>query len=156
MGRDTHRHTQTHTDTCQKILVRQGHTHKGIHRDIQRHRDIHTHRHRKVEELNPRPISEKEEKCSKSQEQRLNLNRSWHKATLMRTIPRSSFKSYTKDLSLPIFELVFQHQLNRFCPHQELSQCYDLGPRAIRTHLTSGEPRIAAFQHGFWLRGVQP
>ena len=29
------------------------------------------------------------------------------KATLMRTIPRSLFKSSTKDLSLPIFELVF-------------------------------------------------
>jgi hypothetical protein len=33
------------------------------------------------------------------------------KVTLMRTIPRSLFKSYTKDLSLPIFELVFQHRL---------------------------------------------
>jgi len=29
----------------------------------------------------------------------------------MRTIPRSLFKSYTKDLSLPIFELVIQHRL---------------------------------------------
>ena len=33
------------------------------------------------------------------------------KATLMLTIPRSLFKSYTKDLSFPIFELVFQHRL---------------------------------------------
>ena len=33
------------------------------------------------------------------------------KATLMLTIPRSIFKSYTKDLSLPIFELVIQHRL---------------------------------------------
>ena len=32
------------------------------------------------------------------------------KATLVLTIPRSVFKSSTKDLSLPIFELVFQHQ----------------------------------------------
>jgi hypothetical protein len=31
----------------------------------------------------------------------------------MLTIPRSLFKSYTKDLSLPIFELVFQHRLTR-------------------------------------------
>ena len=31
----------------------------------------------------------------------------------MRTIPRSLFKSYTKDLSLPIFELVIQHRLAR-------------------------------------------
>ena len=29
----------------------------------------------------------------------------------MLTTPRSLFKSYTKDLSLPIFELVFQHRL---------------------------------------------
>ncbi len=35
------------------------------------------------------------------------------KATLMLTIPRSTFKSYTKDLSLSIFELVFQHQIPR-------------------------------------------
>ena len=33
------------------------------------------------------------------------------KATLMRTIPRSLFKSSTKDLSLPIFELVFSKRL---------------------------------------------
>ena len=34
------------------------------------------------------------------------------KATLVRTIPSSFFKSYTKDLLCPIFELVFQHRLN--------------------------------------------
>lgn len=34
------------------------------------------------------------------------------KATLTRTIPGFIFKSYTKDLSLPIFELVIQHHLN--------------------------------------------
>ena len=33
------------------------------------------------------------------------------KATLTRTIPRSLFKSYTKDLSFLIFELVVQHRL---------------------------------------------
>ena len=32
------------------------------------------------------------------------------KATLTLTIPRSLFKSYAKDLSFPIFELVFQHR----------------------------------------------
>jgi hypothetical protein len=32
------------------------------------------------------------------------------RATLMLTIPRSIFKSFTKDLSLSIFELVFQHR----------------------------------------------
>ena len=31
----------------------------------------------------------------------------------MLTIPSSIFKSYTKDLSLPIFELVFQRQDGR-------------------------------------------
>jgi hypothetical protein len=31
----------------------------------------------------------------------------------MLTIPRSLFKSFTKDLSLPIFELVIQHRLTR-------------------------------------------
>ena len=33
------------------------------------------------------------------------------KATLMLTIPRSIFKSFTKDLSRSIFELMFQHRL---------------------------------------------
>ena len=33
------------------------------------------------------------------------------RATLMLTIPRSLFKSYTKDLLFPIFELVIQHRL---------------------------------------------
>ena len=50
------------------------------------------------------------------------------KATLMRTIPRSLFKSYTKDLSLPIFELVIQHRLTQhFTADAVPSQCYDLG-----------------------------
>jgi hypothetical protein len=55
-----------------------------------------------------------EELINKSPELRLNLSRSWHKATLVRTIPRSLFKSYTKDLLFAIFELVFQHRLNFF------------------------------------------
>ena len=38
----------------------------------------------------------------------------------MLTIPRSLFKSYTKDLSLPIFELVIQHRLHQ---HFMLTQC---------------------------------
>lgn len=33
------------------------------------------------------------------------------KTTLTRTIPRSIFKSYTKDLSLPIFEIILQYRL---------------------------------------------
>ena len=47
----------------------------------------------------------------------------------MRTIPRSLFKSSTKDLSLPIFELVFQHRLHQhFDCNAVPLQCYDLGP----------------------------
>ena len=47
----------------------------------------------------------------------------------MRTIPRSLFKSSTKDLSLPIFELVIQHRLHsNFMSDTVPSQCYDLGP----------------------------
>ncbi|KAG9298475.1 hypothetical protein G9A89_000557, partial [Geosiphon pyriformis] len=38
------------------------------------------------------------------------------KATLGLTIPRSLFKSSTKDLSLPIFELVIQHRLTPVFP----------------------------------------
>ena len=41
------------------------------------------------------------------------------KATLVRTIPRSIIKSYTKDLSLPIFELVFQHRLYYVLPQRQ-------------------------------------
>jgi hypothetical protein len=45
----------------------------------------------------------------------------------MRTIPRSLFKSYTKDLSPPIFELVFQHRQPFFGEELELQQLYDPG-----------------------------
>lgn len=49
------------------------------------------------------------------------------KATLTRTIPRSLFKSYTKDLSFQIFELVFQHRLaDMLLPTAVPLQCYDL------------------------------
>jgi hypothetical protein len=48
----------------------------------------------------------------KSPEQGLNLSGSWLKATLKRTVPCSLFKSYTKDLSFPIFELIIQHRLS--------------------------------------------
>ena len=48
------------------------------------------------------------------------------RATLMRTIPRSLFKSYTKDLSLPIFELVIRHRLHRILVCTGPSPYYDL------------------------------
>ena len=39
------------------------------------------------------------------------------RATLIRTIPRSLFKSYTKDLSFPIFEIVFKRRHMTFYCH---------------------------------------
>ncbi len=44
----------------------------------------------------------------------------------MLTIPRSLFKSFTKDLSLPIFELVFQRQARDILLPRGAAQCYDL------------------------------
>ena len=56
------------------------------------------------------------------------------KATLMRTIPGSLFKSSTKDLSLPIFELMFSLDWLGFCAESVPRQLYDLGPKPILTH----------------------
>ena len=73
------------------------------------------------------------------------------KPTLMLTILRLKVKSSTKDLSLPIFEIVIQHLL-------EFSfQCVAIiWYKSIFTRITLGEVNIDAFQHGFGLRGVQP
>ena len=51
-------------------------------------------------------------KKNKSPEQRLNLSRSWHKDHSRTYNTSFLFKSYTKDLSFPIFQIVFQHRLN--------------------------------------------
>lgn len=51
------------------------------------------------------------------------------KATLMRTIPCSLFKSSTKDLSLPIFELVIRPRLRAaiyLMPTRVSRPCYDM------------------------------
>ena len=65
----------------------------------------------------------------------------------MLTIPRSLFKSYTKDLSLPIFELVIQHRLQpAFVLTAVPSQCYDLGQPEDCLYLlmiTSGKASIS-------------
>ncbi len=80
----------------------------------------------------------------------------------MRTIPRSLFKSYTKDLSSPIFELVFQHSLNKRFVSEQCRFNVMILDESRKTHLcllmiTSGEAALSPpFQHGFWLRGVQP
>src|SRR6478609_9358720 len=55
----------------------------------------------------------------------------------MRTIPSSLFKSSTKDLSLPIFELVSSFDCVSFCAYKTVpSQFYALGlpKEPIRTH----------------------
>ena len=58
------------------------------------------------------------------------------KPTLILTIPRSLFKSSTKDLSSAIFEIVIQS--------------YDLGRQApIRIRFRSRKVDIDGFQHGF-------
>ena len=57
------------------------------------------------------------------------------KPTLILTIPRSLFKSSTKDLSSAIFEIVIQS--------------YDLGLAPIRIRFRSRKVNIDDFQHGF-------
>jgi hypothetical protein len=71
--------------------------------------------------------------------------------------PRSLFKSYAKDLSFPIFELVLQHRLpTPFAARQVPSQCYDLGrgrPTPILIRYLSKESNVSPLiQHGFWLK----
>ena len=57
------------------------------------------------------------------------------KATLTRTIPRSLFKSYTKDLSFLIFELVVQHRLTSILLLIAVPlQCYDLEHRSAYSY----------------------
>ena len=57
---------------------------------------------------------------NKSSEQELNLSGSWHKGHSHAYNTPFLFKSYTKDLSPPIFELVFSKA-------EYAVQCYDLG-----------------------------
>ena len=88
--------------------------------------------------------------------------------------PVRKFKSSTKDLSLPIFELVIRHGLlvSRSCCGRETEPlpCYDLelmNKRArsppisspMLMHVTLGKRFNDISPHnqqGFWLRGVQP
>ena len=68
----------------------------------------------------------------------------------MLTVPRSIFKSSTKDLSLPTFGIVIRHT----GPVAGTSVAI-VWYECIRTRVKSEEVNIAAFQHGFELRGVQ-
>ena len=69
------------------------------------------------------------------------------KATLMLTIPRSLFKSYTKDLSFPIFELCFSIAWGVFGDNLKVPlQCYDLGREQvspIRIHYNIGKAALS-------------
>ena len=57
------------------------------------------------------------------------------KATLTLTIPRSLFKSSTKDLSFPIFELVIRPRLTRpFCGTQSRDHVMILDFQAAYTY----------------------
>ena len=76
----------------------------------------------------------------------------------MLTIPRSLFKSYTKDLSLPIFELVFQPSLHMLLCYQCRCNIMILEPKlSIRIRdniwescispLSSMDSDLEAFSH---------
>ena len=81
-------------------------------------------------------------------------------ATLTRTVPCSLIKSSTKDLSPPIFELVFGAGYSKrlFAQVEPGHGSYDLGPGipAYAYSCNIGALKITVFQHGFGLRGVQP
>ena len=71
------------------------------------------------------------------------------RATLMLTIPRSIFKSFTKDLSLSIFELVFQHRSHLyFTKGRAVYNVMILNlpeSKLILTHLTSERAKYRHF-----------
>ena len=69
------------------------------------------------------------------------------KATLMRTIPRSLFKSSTKDLSLPIFELVFSIVCARIlCLHSAVAMLWSWTPEGLYLlMITSGKAAYRRF-----------
>ena len=78
------------------------------------------------------------------------------KPTLMLTIPRSLFKSSTRDLSCPIFGIMIQHtQLRPLRVKLNVAILWCWGRSPIATRVTSSRVNIIVFQHGFWLRGVQ-
>ena len=70
--------------------------------------------------------------------------------TLILTIPCFLFKSSTKDLSLPTIGIVIRHTGPVAGRSVAIVWC-----ECIRTRVKSEEVNIAAFQHGFELRGVQ-
>ena len=100
---------------------------------------------------------------NKSQEQGLNLSRSWHKGTLSCLQYPVLYLSRLQRICLPaIFELIIQHIAQRDCfvAGWNLSHVMILGstPKGglFVLMITQREQHITAFQHGFGLRGVQP
>ena len=49
----------------------------------------------------------------------------------MRTIPRSVFKSFTNELSFPIFEIVFEAHRLQVLPYSRATQYYVFGPEGL-------------------------
>ena len=83
---------------------------------------------------------------NKSEEQRLNLNRSWHRGHSHAYNTSFYVKSYTEDLSLAIFGIVFQHNASRLAPTPRAVQCYDIGPEGLELYaITVREQHIVTF-----------
>ena len=102
------------------------------------------------------PLERCKKKKNKSGEQRLNLNRSWHKDHSHAYNTSFCFKSYTKDLSFPIFVIALEHNGPDFGVRRRAAQYCDLGPKARVIRDNIGKAAYRHFQHGFGLRGVQP
>ena len=91
-------------------------------------------------------IIEKGDRKNKSEEQRLNLNRSWHRGHSHAYNTSFYVKSYTEDLSLAIFGIVFQHNASRLAPTPRAVQCYDIGPEGLELYaITVREQHIVTF-----------
>lgn len=95
-------------------------------------------------------------KAHKSLELRLNLNRSWHMATLVRTIPRSVLSHIQRICLFRYLKLLFSTTTSNFTPRPgcTIIWSWTRGPNVI--HVTPGKASYRRFQLRFWLRGVQP
>ena len=79
-------------------------------------------------------------------EQRLNLNRSWYKDHSHAYNTPFYFKSYTKDLSSPIFKVAFKLVNPSLLGGGWAMQSYDLGPEGLELFVITWEKQhIATF-----------
>ena len=67
----------------------------------------------------------------------------------MLTIPRSIYKSSTKDLSFAIFRNCDVAARRASLMRTANTASYDVGPKPIDIRVTSQKVNIVAFQHGF-------